>query len=71
MSLAARLLLTPTRRAELPVLRRSFASTLARPSFHFDTQAFIERLEREGLSRQQATGVMGALAEVSRDAHSS
>lgn len=71
MSLAARLLLAPTRRAKLPVLRRSFASTLARPSFHFDTQAFIERLEREGLSRQQATGVMGALAEVNRDAHSS
>lgn len=46
------------------VLRRAFGASAPRPSFHFDTQTFIERLEREGLSRQQATGVMGALAEV-------
>lgn len=44
--------------------RRPFGLSPLRQSFHFDTQAFIERLEHEGLSRQQATGVMGALAEV-------
>lgn len=31
---------------------------------HFDTHQFVEQLMREGLSRQQAEGVMAALAEV-------
>lgn len=31
---------------------------------HFDTHQFVEELTREGLSRQQAEGVMAALAEV-------
>ena len=37
------------------------ASSLAN---HFDTHQFVEELTREGLSRQQAEGVMAALAEV-------
>jgi hypothetical protein len=32
--------------------------------FHFDTHHFVQRLEREGLSRTQAEGIMGAIAEV-------
>lgn len=31
---------------------------------HFDTHQFVEQLMREGLSQQQAEGVMAALAEV-------
>ncbi|KAI0028339.1 DUF1640-domain-containing protein [Vararia minispora EC-137] len=32
--------------------------------FHFDTHHFVQRLEREGLSRTQAEGIMSAIAEV-------
>lgn len=32
--------------------------------FHFDTHHFVQRLEREGLNRQQAEGIMAAMAEV-------
>ncbi|KAF9033721.1 DUF1640-domain-containing protein, partial [Hymenopellis radicata] len=35
-----------------------------RPFFHFDTHHFVQRLEREGLNRAQAEGIMTALAEV-------
>ena len=32
--------------------------------FHFDTHHFVQRLEREGLNRAQAEGIMSAMAEV-------
>ena len=32
--------------------------------FHFDTHHFVQRLEREGLNRKQAEGIMAAMAEV-------
>ncbi|KAJ7623382.1 mitochondrial protein [Roridomyces roridus] len=43
---------------------RAFSSTRPRHEFHFDTHHFVQRLEREGLSREQAEGIMTALAEV-------
>jgi len=33
-------------------------------AFHFDTHHFVQRLEREGLNRAQAEGIMSAMAEV-------
>jgi predicted ATP-binding protein involved in virulence len=33
-------------------------------NFHFDTHHFVQRLEREGLNRAQAEGIMAAMAEV-------
>lgn len=53
-----------TTTALLTTTRRAFGRSPVRPSFHFDTQALIERLEHQGLTREQATGLMGALAEV-------
>lgn len=32
--------------------------------FHFDTHHLVQRLEREGLNRAQAEGIMTAMAEV-------
>jgi hypothetical protein len=43
---------------------RQFATSLRRPDFHFDTHHFVQRLEREGLNRAQAEGIMSAMAEV-------
>lgn len=43
---------------------RSFTSTTKRSDFHFDTHHFVQRLEREGLKREQAEGIMTAMAEV-------
>ncbi|KAF8905231.1 DUF1640-domain-containing protein [Gymnopilus junonius] len=43
---------------------RSFSATVHRPDFHFDTHHFVQRLEREGLNRAQAEGIMSAMAEV-------
>ena len=43
---------------------RSFRSTALRDDFHFDTHHFVQRLEREGLNRAQAEGIMSAMAEV-------
>jgi hypothetical protein len=43
---------------------RSFSTSLSRPDFHFDTHHFVQRLEREGLNRAQAEGIMSAMAEV-------
>ncbi|KAG6854542.1 hypothetical protein C0991_005454 [Blastosporella zonata] len=45
-------------------LIRSFSTTHRRPDFHFDTHHFVQRLEREGLNRAQAEGIMSAMAEV-------
>ncbi|TBU30713.1 mitochondrial protein [Dichomitus squalens] len=41
-----------------------FSSTARRHDFHFDTHHFVQRLEREGLNRAQAVGIMSAMAEV-------
>ena len=43
---------------------RSFRTTARRSDFHFDTHHFVQRLEREGLNRAQAEGIMTAMAEV-------
>ena len=41
-----------------------FNTTAQRLDFHFDTHHFVQRLEREGLNRAQAEGIMSAMAEV-------
>ena len=43
---------------------RRLHPTLPRYDFHFDTHQFVQRLEREGLNRAQAEGIMAAMAEV-------
>lgn len=43
---------------------RFFSATQHRSDFHFDTHHFVQRLEREGLNRAQAEGIMSAMAEV-------
>ncbi|KAJ3537737.1 hypothetical protein NM688_g6631 [Phlebia brevispora] len=43
---------------------QSFHTTPRRMNFHFDTHHFVQRLEREGLNRAQAEGIMSAMAEV-------
>jgi hypothetical protein len=50
--------------AALVRLTRSFASNTPLHDFHFDTHHFVRRLEREGLNRAQAEGIMTAMAEV-------
>lgn len=45
-------------------LARKFSSSRPRHDFHFDTHHFVQRLEREGLNRAQAEGIMSAMAEV-------
>ena len=47
-----------------PQLQRGFRTTITRDDFHFDTHHFVQRLEREGLNRAQAEGIMSAMAEV-------
>jgi hypothetical protein len=46
------------------LLSRPFRLTASANEFHFDTHHFVQRLEREGLTRSQAEGVMAAMAEV-------
>jgi len=43
---------------------RSFHASPLVSDFHFDTHHFVQRLEREGLNRAQAEGIMSAMAEV-------
>lgn len=43
---------------------RTFHVSSIRSDFHFDTHHFVQRLEREGLNRAQAEGIMSAMAEV-------
>ncbi|KAF8508925.1 hypothetical protein JB92DRAFT_2731505, partial [Gautieria morchelliformis] len=43
---------------------RLFHATPRATDFHFDTHHFVQRLEREGLNRAQAEGIMTAMAEV-------
>lgn len=44
--------------------RRHIHSSPPSRDFHFDTHHFVQRLEREGLNRAQAEGIMTAMAEV-------
>ncbi|KAG6819975.1 hypothetical protein H0H93_006878 [Arthromyces matolae] len=46
------------------IFSRPFVSTRRANDFHFDTHHFVQRLEREGLNRAQAEGIMTAMAEV-------
>jgi len=48
----------------VPGSSRLFSSSTRRQDFHFDTHHFVQRLEREGLKREQAEGIMSAMAEV-------
>lgn len=50
--------------ARQQVQARSFHVTRPSQDFHFDTHHFVQRLEREGLNRAQAEGIMSAMAEV-------
>ncbi|OAX35453.1 DUF1640-domain-containing protein [Rhizopogon vinicolor AM-OR11-026] len=43
---------------------RLFHASPIASDFHFDTHHFVQRLEREGLNRAQAEGIMSAMAEV-------
>ncbi|KAF8625901.1 hypothetical protein AX15_005139 [Amanita polypyramis BW_CC] len=43
---------------------RTFSTSRSISDFHFDTHHFVQRLEREGLNRAQAEGIMSAMAEV-------
>ena len=52
------------RLASRPHFSRSFSASQCRADFHFDTHHFVQRLEREGLNRAQAEGIMSAMAEV-------
>ncbi|KAI0819657.1 DUF1640-domain-containing protein [Trametes gibbosa] len=52
-----------TARPTAPRRRRFHASPYLSDS-HFDTHHFVQRLEREGLNRAQAEGIMSAMAEV-------
>lgn len=44
--------------------RRSISTSLIRQDYHFDTHHFVQRLEKEGLTRAQAEGIMSSMAEV-------
>ncbi|KAF8623924.1 hypothetical protein AX17_007252 [Amanita inopinata Kibby_2008] len=43
---------------------RAISTSCRVSDFHFDTHQFVQRLEREGLNRAQAEGIMSAMAEV-------
>jgi hypothetical protein len=43
---------------------REISTSASRKDYHFDTHQFVARLEREGLTRAQAEGVMNSMAEV-------
>jgi hypothetical protein len=43
---------------------REISTSAPRKDYHFDTHQFVARLEREGLTRAQAEGVMNSMAEV-------
>ena len=51
-------------RAPVAGAGRALHSSPRRYDFHFDTHHFVQRLEREGLNRAQAEGIMNAMAEV-------
>ncbi|KIM34336.1 hypothetical protein M408DRAFT_325767 [Serendipita vermifera MAFF 305830] len=43
---------------------RELSTSTIRTNYHFDTHHFVQRLEREGLTRGQAEGVMNSMTEV-------
>jgi hypothetical protein len=43
---------------------RSFSTTRPARASHFDTHLFVERLQSNGLNKEQAEGIMTVLAEV-------
>lgn len=47
-----------------PCNPRSFTSSSRLLAHHFDTHKFVRRLETEGLTRQQAEGIMNAIENV-------
>jgi hypothetical protein len=42
----------------------SYHSSSRLNNFHFDTHHFVQRLEREGLTRAQSEGIMASMADV-------
>ncbi|KAL5504120.1 FMP32 [Sanghuangporus vaninii] len=70
----ARVLVTPVASSSRPdstlsgqrliLQTRSLHASRPTQDFHFDTHHFVQRLEREGLNRAQAEGIMTAMAEV-------
>ncbi|THU83866.1 hypothetical protein K435DRAFT_420109 [Dendrothele bispora CBS 962.96] len=44
--------------------KRPFSTKLRAKEFHFDTHQFVQRLERKGVDRAQAEGIMTAMTEV-------
>lgn len=47
-----------------PTSIRSFHVSPTARDFHFDTHHFVQRLEREGLTRAQSEGIMASIADV-------
>ncbi|KAG8759327.1 hypothetical protein FRC14_006167 [Serendipita sp. 396] len=45
-------------------LSRLFSVSSIQKNYHFDTHRYVQRLEKEGLTRAQAEGVMNSMAEV-------
>lgn len=43
---------------------RPFSSTRPHRASHFDTHLFVQRLQTNGMNKEQAEGVMTVLAEV-------
>lgn len=43
---------------------RALSTSTLRHDYHFDTHHFVQRLEKEGLTRAQAEGIMNSMAEV-------
>lgn len=65
----ARIRANSARRGSAGALVRHVAATRSVPSqYHFDTHHFVQRLEREALSREQAEGVMASLTSVIEEA---
>lgn len=55
----------------MPPSRLIVAAASRTRAYHFDTHQLVSRLEREGLSPQQATGIMTALEDVVKESMSS
>ncbi|KAG0226080.1 hypothetical protein BGW41_004279 [Actinomortierella wolfii] len=57
--------LTASRSTGFQLYREFSTSTIAQADeVHFDTHRFVQKLEQQGLTRQQAEGIMNALDEV-------
>ena len=46
------------------IITRAFHSSFHPHDFHFDTHHFVQRLEREGLTRAQSEGIMASMSDV-------